>query len=1140
MPTVSEIFSDVIDTTLVIDVYSRTIKIPSGVTNIGVESDDETTILNFKMPRYKSGIDLKGFVVRINYTNANGEGDVYTAKDVKADDEFITFSWEVGRFAVMYKGNVNFIVCAKKFASDGVTVDKEFNTTVATLPVLEGLETEQSVVESQPDAIASAAYEAILLALDSDLKGDPGYTPVKGTDYYTPEEREEFLNEVILGAKASYANSFTNEVSGEVIRVDDVSPIEHSPEVKVQSKNLCSMSAFDVMYPNGSITEYDAATHTITMLSDSPGSQGQYLSPVKNLIVGETYTMSFDIKGTPGKKVKCGWDKKNIIVTLTGEYVRHSSTIVASHNAEAIIFYNKATADGGLSAGEYMQFDNVQIELGDTATDYTPYADPSTVTLTRCGKNLLPLTTFTYTPSSSSATFTDGVLAVNGYIAATRISASGLVGKKLTMSCHTISRSGEKGGGVAIEFRDAANARISGVYHQNDLSPIFSFTVPEGTNTLVVFFYASGSAETSGTAKYTKIQLEVGDSVTNHELYKGETYTPNANGSVDISTVSPTMTLFTDKPGITIDCKYNIDSNTILDNVEIDVDDEMSDTSINPVQNKVAKEYVDNNTMPLGEFTVVAVGNLINPNRLTDGYRVSEDTGDLVANDTYAATHFIPIESGKAYSLSQTLRHAWYDENKVYISGANSAFVGNAPANACYIRISVWKQNQASLMFTQTPSVPQEYIPYSVEIPELKPPKNKFNKDDMLVDGAYIGVNIFDKAKTTDGAYASEIHGNLNTGYSNYFYSDFIKCKPNTTYSANKGSTRIVAYKSDYSYSGGAKGASYTTNDDAEYIRISHLVEHKDSLMIVEGSDVPDYYIPYQIIAPWLYTDDRSSLSDKTIVCFGDSITYNGYTGVITEETGIKAINVGMASARYAKTSSSSDAYKNLFALHNVIDAVCGTQQWSYFRDLESNGFTSQWNQIQKLSKIDFNTVDFVSFAYGTNDYASATQLVNTDDPYDINTVTGALRYSVKTLLAKYPHLKILVSLPIYRFFTDSSNNITSDGDTKDFGGGTLARYCEAIAKTATSMHIPYVDCYNGGGINEFNRLYYFDITDGTHPKKAGQDVIGHCIASWLKNPGVVQSYIGSSGVSTETLNQIESQLDEIIETQNSYIGGTE
>lgn len=254
-----------------------------------------------------------------------------------------------------------------------------------------------------------------------------------------------------------------------------------------------------------------------------------------------------------------------------------------------------------------------------------------------------------------------------------------------------------------------------------------------------------------------------------------------------------------------------------------------------------------------------------------------------------------------------------------------------------------------------------------------------------------------------------------------------------------------------------------------------------------------------------------------------------------------------MASARYAKitrkdggTLSESDIIKNAFALHNIIDAVC-TGDWAIPNTIQNaSGYAGQWSKIELLKNIDFNAVEFVSFAYGTNDYASATPLVNADDPYDINTVTGALRYSVKTLLAKYPHLKIVVSLPIYRFFTDSSNNITSDGDTKDFGGGTLARYCEAIAKTATSMHIPYVDCYNGGGINEFNRLYYFDITDGTHPNKNGQDMIGHCIASWLKNPGVIQSYIGASGVPTETLNQIEAQLDEIIETQNSYIGGNE
>lgn len=543
MPTVNELFSDTVDKTLIIDWDTKTIKIPSSITNIGVESDDETTILDFKMPRYKGKIDLKGYVVRINYHNANGEGDVYTAKDVAVDDEFITFSWEVGRFAVMYKGDVKFIVCAKKFASDGITVDKECNTTTAILPCLVGLETEQAVVESYPDAIASAAYETILLALDSDLKGEPGYTPVKGTDYYTPEEREEFLNDVVLGAKALYANAFTNEVSGEVIQVGDVSPIEHSPEVRIRGKNLCDGILTSGLFADAAFNYYP---------------QGVFKS-IKAYLKAGTYTISFGVNTNVVRTIIDGFYK------IVGKGWTGSSSYTFTTKTDGYVGFS--FRDSISANTEWLDTTPIQIEEGTVVTEYEPYIDPTTVTLTRCGKNLLPLNNFTYTPNTTTYTVENGVLNINGYIVARRVSATGLIGKKLTISCES-SRSGDKGGGLAVEFRDATNTRLSSVYYQNEISATFSFTIPEGTNMLAVFFYASGSAETIGTATYRKIQLELGDSVTEYEPYKGETYTPNADGTVDISTVSPIMTLMTDLSGITIDCKYGRDTNLVMGDIQ--------------------------------------------------------------------------------------------------------------------------------------------------------------------------------------------------------------------------------------------------------------------------------------------------------------------------------------------------------------------------------------------------------------------------------------------------------------------------------------------------------------------------------------------------------------------------------------------
>lgn len=139
----------------------RTIKIPGDIKILGVESDDDVFRLHFKMPKMYGEVDLSEFALRINYMNAKQEGDVYQVTDAKVEDDVIGFSWLVGRHAAKYKGSVRFIVCAKLTDSSGIVV-KEFNTTTAALPVLEGLETGEEVVQSHPDII-----ESILLRLDN-------------------------------------------------------------------------------------------------------------------------------------------------------------------------------------------------------------------------------------------------------------------------------------------------------------------------------------------------------------------------------------------------------------------------------------------------------------------------------------------------------------------------------------------------------------------------------------------------------------------------------------------------------------------------------------------------------------------------------------------------------------------------------------------------------------------------------------------------------------------------------------------------------------------------------------------------------------------------------------------------------------
>ncbi|MCC8151984.1 MAG: hypothetical protein LIO96_11165 [Lachnospiraceae bacterium] len=146
----------------VIDNDLRTITVPSSKKILGVESDNEVNRLYFKMPATYEGTDLSEFKVRVNYRNANKEGDAYAVEDAAVDGDYITFSWVPGRNATAYKGNVTFIVCLKLVDSDTEEVTKEFNTTVATLTVLEGLETTEQIASENYDLI-----EQILLQVEA-------------------------------------------------------------------------------------------------------------------------------------------------------------------------------------------------------------------------------------------------------------------------------------------------------------------------------------------------------------------------------------------------------------------------------------------------------------------------------------------------------------------------------------------------------------------------------------------------------------------------------------------------------------------------------------------------------------------------------------------------------------------------------------------------------------------------------------------------------------------------------------------------------------------------------------------------------------------------------------------------------------
>ena len=168
-----------------VDDDTRLVTIPEKYKKLGVESDEKAKRIWFRFPKLvgNNGVDLSAIGVRVNFRNANGDGDIYIVEDLTTDGDYVIFSWELTRKVTAYKGHVSFVVCAVKSAKDGTTKN-EWNTTLnKECEVLEGLEVSEQITQENPDIIeyilanlgGNVSAEQIAQAVEAYMEGHPSY-----------------------------------------------------------------------------------------------------------------------------------------------------------------------------------------------------------------------------------------------------------------------------------------------------------------------------------------------------------------------------------------------------------------------------------------------------------------------------------------------------------------------------------------------------------------------------------------------------------------------------------------------------------------------------------------------------------------------------------------------------------------------------------------------------------------------------------------------------------------------------------------------------------------------------------------------------------------------------------------------------
>lgn len=227
----------------------------------------------------------------------------------------------------------------------------------------------------------TAAENANTAADNADAKAALANTAASNANAVATEVETKLANGEFKGEKgdkgnpgkdADYnlvSNALKGYASGNSIRLDDVSPVEHTAKVKVHGKNLFNSDLFLEWFDKQDDGSYLANTEV----------------PATRLpldIPKGVYTLSIMLKSPENKNyrpivVYADDTSEAFFKKSTGEYVLHTG--VTNGKAIKSLFFDYS------SPSNEVQFKNFQIELGTTATAYEPWLNPTTVTMTRYG-----------------------------------------------------------------------------------------------------------------------------------------------------------------------------------------------------------------------------------------------------------------------------------------------------------------------------------------------------------------------------------------------------------------------------------------------------------------------------------------------------------------------------------------------------------------------------------------------------------------------------------------------------------------------------------------------------------------------------------------------------------------------------------
>ncbi len=335
------------------------------------------------------------------------------------------------------------------------------------------------------------------------------------------------------------SNALKGEKAGNILVIDDVSPVAHNIECGFKAKNISSVST------TGEFTQRKQITFNNTF----PSGVYSFSAVVESSDTDSNMCLfSFTLNGASKKAV-------TIERSVDGKRVALQNVFIPTE-FNGISFYSSVSNAG--SIGDTAIVKDIQLEKGELATEYMPYADLVGASVIVAGKNLCNVNDIECTPSSDKAVSYNAVK-LNTTLPAGCYSFSSKVESNDTDTDKCLML-------LINEDEDGTQQEVCRCYFSRDdesRAVVENQSIEKPFN--CICFYAAGDYESSvnDSASFTDFQIESGSVATDFDAFEAmEILKINEECKINnAQAVYPTTTIIPEQNGILIEAVYNRDIN---------------------------------------------------------------------------------------------------------------------------------------------------------------------------------------------------------------------------------------------------------------------------------------------------------------------------------------------------------------------------------------------------------------------------------------------------------------------------------------------------------------------------------------------------------------------------------------------------